>query len=413
MESLARRAGRVTPAGVHSNVRLERADTFMARGEGAWLVDEAGRRLVDHLLGQGPAFLGHAHPEVNRAVCSAAERGTLFGAQHRLEPEASERVLDALGWAERVRIGMTSTECVQAALRAARAGTGRRLVIRFAGHYHGWMDSVLQRPRGVALLPGQAPGATLDEVVLEWNDVAAVERAFDDADDDIAAVLSEPVMLNSGGILPVDGFLSDLQALCRRRGAAFILDETITGFRVARGGAAEALGLEPDLAVYGKALGGGWPVAALAGRAELMDQFAHGVVHAGTFNANVPACAAIVAALDIAARDDAYARVAAYGTRLQEALVRLGREAGVPLSVRGYPAAFFAVLERGEPPRCAGEIEPDAASGYARVADAIVAHGVWIARRGVWYSSTAHDDTTFAATLDRVGAALDDVTEAA
>ncbi|ADB49675.1 aspartate aminotransferase family protein [Conexibacter woesei] len=413
---LRARALRVLPGGVNSNVRLDAPPVFFARGEGAWLWDVDGNDYVDHLLGQGPAFLGHAHPEVVARVAEACGTGMVFGAQHPLEVEAAELVRELVGWAEMVRLGMTGTETVQAAFRLARAVTGRTKIVRFEGQYHGWLDNVLIRfepgPAQVATA-GQPPSALADTIVLPWNDLGAVRAALELHGDDVAAIVTEPMMLNQGAIEPAPGFLAGLKELAADAGALLIFDEVITGFRLALGGAAERYGVTPDLAVYGKALAGGFPVAALAGSAELMERFGTAEVnHSGTFNACVMAAAAVVASLEALRDDPPYARVRAHGVALMDGLREAAAEAGVPLRLQGPGIAFHASFApEGSTPdeidvRDLRGLRTLDAARYQRFARALADAGVWVAGRGVWYVSAAHGERELDAALTRAAVAL-------
>ncbi|AYY13255.1 aminotransferase class III-fold pyridoxal phosphate-dependent enzyme [Actinobacteria bacterium YIM 96077] len=405
---LAERAREITPGGVHSNVRLAGPSVFFERGEGAWLYDEDGNDYIDYLLGQGPIFLGHAPRQVTDAVAREMRRGSVFAGQHTLENRAGELFLESVDWAEKVRFGVTGTETDQAALRLARAATGRTRFVRFAGTYHGWLDNVLITtvdgvPRPASA--GQLSRHLDDSYVLPYNDTAALETLLDQ-DDDIAAVIVEPVLCNSGAILPVEGYLHRLRELCDQHGVVLIFDEVITGFRLALGGAAEYFGVTPDLAVYGKAMAGGWPVSALAGSATLMDLFADGVTHAGTFNSSVPACAAVVSTLTLLREDPPYGRVHAHGTKLMDSIRELAVQHDLPLRVQGLPVAFHVSF--GSP----GSILDHAGLAsfdldrYAAFSHTLADHGIWVAPRGIWYVSAAHGDVELSATLERLDAAL-------
>jgi glutamate-1-semialdehyde 2,1-aminomutase len=228
------------PGAVHSNVRLAAPQVFIERARGAWLWDVDGRDYVDYLLGQGPNFLGHAPPAVLTAVEAACRDGLIYGGQHAREVDAAEAVCAALGWADMVRFGVSGTESVHAALRLARAATGRDKVIRFEGHYHGWLDSVLMAERDGAWGPasaGQRPAHLAGSIVLPWNDPAAVAAALARDGDRVAAVIMEPVMINAGVIEPRAGYLQQVRELCTRHGVVLIFDEVISGFRLALGGA--------------------------------------------------------------------------------------------------------------------------------------------------------------------------------
>jgi glutamate-1-semialdehyde 2,1-aminomutase len=406
---LRERAAQRLPGGVNSNVRLEAPRIFFTRGQGAWLWDIDGRDYVDYLLGQGPAFLGHSPEPVQRAVAAACANGTVYGAQHPLEVEAAEQLCEVLRWPEMVRFAMTGTEAVQAAIRLARAVTGRRRLVRFEGHYHGWLDNVLVASQPGEARPasaGQLPAALSDSIVLPWNDLEVLTDALDREGEDVSAVLMEPAMLNTGSIAPLPGYLEGVREICSSRGIVLVFDEVITGFRLALGGAAERFGVVPDLAVYGKAMAGGWPVAALAGPAELMERFGSGEVnHSGTFNGNVIAAAATIATLDVLRSDRPHERVEHVGASLMDALRSLSEEVSVPLRVRGFPLAFHASFGEGEVHDFRGVQALDAAR-YKRLASRLVESGVWVAARGIWYVSAAHGDREVEVTLERAGQAL-------
>jgi glutamate-1-semialdehyde 2,1-aminomutase len=407
-EALAERARRRAPGGVHSNVRLDGPAIFFVRGEGAWLWDVDDNDYVDYLLGQGPAFLGHAPGRVLEAVAKACRAGIVFGAQHPLEVEAAERLCSMLGWADEVRFGSSGTEMVQAALRVARAATGRRRFVRFEGHYHGWLDNVLVAVGGEGAglaSAGQLPESLDASITLPWNDLPAVASALDRHPGEIAAVLMEPMMLNAGAILPRPEYLAGVRELCDRHGALLIFDEIITGFRIAPGGAAEQFGVVPDLATYGKALAGSWPVGALVGSRRLMEPIGTGEVnHSGTFNANRMAMAAVAATLELLAEQPPYAELARVGDRLMAELAVLGRDVG--LRVQGVPMAFHVSFgPDAEVTDYRGLQRLDSAR-YRKLAELLWDEGVWVAARGIWYLSAAHGDRELETTLERVAAAL-------
>lgn len=409
-DALRRRAEAVAPGGVHSNVRSTGPRVFFVRGDGAWLWDADGNDYVDQLLGQGPGLLGHAHPEVTRRISEAVSRGTIFGGQHALEVEAAELMLRSVGWADMVRFGMTGTEMVQAALRLARAATGRERFVRFEGHYHGWMDNVLlaydDEIQPVPATKGQVATQMQESFVLPWNDSAALEALLDERAGEIAAIITEPYMANNGAIAPRGGYLQHIRALCDRHGIVFILDEVVTGFRLALGGAAERFGVVPDLATYGKALGGGWPVAALAGRAEFMQRFADGVNHSGTFNASVPACAAVIATLETLRDEEPYASIEAHGQRLMGGILELGQHHDLPLRVQGLGMAFHVSFGHDREVYDYRDLLELDLPRYARLTQRLVDEGIWLTARGLWYVSSAHGERELTEVLERFDRAL-------
>lgn len=408
---LASRAGRCTPGGVHSNVRLGSPRKFFARGAGAWLWDVDGNDYVDYLLGQGPQFFGHAPADVTDAVTDAVRSGMVYGAQHPLEVEAGERFLAQLGWGDMVRFGVTGTECVQAALRLARAATGRRRFVRFEGHYHGWLDNVLVAVDGHRAVPasaGQLATHLDDSVMLPWNDADALAEVIAVQGGDFAAVIMEPMMCNAGAIEPRPGYLERVRQLCDAHGIVLIFDEVITGFRLGPAGAAVRFGVRPDLATFGKAMAGGWPVAALAGRGELMERFGTGEVnHSGTFNSSVMSAAAVVATMRRLAENPPYAAIEQHGTALMEGLRKLAAAHDLPLRVQGLPMAFHtSISEEAEPFHDYQGLARRDQPAYARLAAGFAEHGLWVAPRGIWYVSAAHGEDELQAALERVDAAL-------
>ncbi|CAN5601236.1 glutamate-1-semialdehyde 2,1-aminomutase [soil metagenome] len=397
----ATRARHVTPAGVNSSARASTASTVMVRGDGAHLWDADGNRFIDYLLGRGPAILGHNCKPVNDAVSQAVAQGITLGTSTPLEIEAAEAVRGVLGWPEQIRFAGSGSEANQIALRVARAATGRNLVVQFESHYHGWIDSVFARSAEVGSRsaagrsPGQAPGALSDVLIVPWNDIDVLTEIFDDYTDQIAAVIMEPIMMNHDGAYPSDGYLAEVQRLTRRHGTVLILDEVITGFRVAPGGAAQLFGIQPDLATYAKAMAAGWPVAAVAGRRQLLEVLdVGGANHGGTYNGNSAAMAATLATMDLIKDGAVHRKIHAVGAELMAGLSRVATERSVPLRVHGSPAAFFVDLVDRE------DLPPREGSGYNSIVEHFAVNGIWIGKRGSWYVSSAHDGDDIAHTLD-------------
>lgn len=358
-EELYARACELMPGGVNSPVRAFRAvggtPVYFERALGSRLYDADGKEYVDFVASWGAVILGHADDRIVRPVTEAAHRGTSFGAPHAGEITLAERVLERMPWLERVRFVNSGTEASLAAIRLARAATGRAKVLKFAGHYHGAVDALLAKAgSGVATfgLPDSAgvPAETaLHTLTAPFNDLAQVREIFEANRDQVAAVLVEPVAGNMGVVLPKRGFLEGLRSLCDETGSLLVFDEVMTGFRVGLGGAAGLYELKPDLAIMGKVIGGGLPVGAYGGRAELMSLVAPlgPVYQAGTLSGNPLAMAGGLAALD-ALNEEAYARLEDIGSRLENSLKLACEQAGVHAQVQrvgSMISVFFSPLE--------------------------------------------------------------------
>lgn len=412
--------------GVNSNIRLAEkpAPLVIARAHGAVVEDVDGRAYIDYLLGMGPVVLGHGHPAVTDAVVSAVRDGLVFAGQNPLEADVAERIAAAVPSAEVLRFTSSGSEAVHAALRIARAATGRLTVARFEGHYHGWLDTIYVEERPAEEGPaaparpgtrGQPPAAVQDLVVLPWNNPAAVDAAAARYRGRIAAVILEPILCNTGVIPPVPGLLAALRAWCDREGAVLIFDEVVTGFRVAWGGAQSVLGVRPDLTIFGKAVANGFPLSAVGGRRDLMEVLATGgVLHGGTYNGNPPAMAAARATLDAlsAGGGAAYASMTTVAQALMDGLRRAGAEAGVPVLVQG-PGPVFQMWITDRPKiedpytaRTAGAAE------YDLFTQAMLRRGVRVIPGGRWYLSAAHTMEHVTRTLEAAGQALREVKSA-
>lgn len=339
-------AEQLMPGGVSSPVRAFKSvggtPRFIARGEGAVIVDADDNRYVDLVLSWGPLILGHAHPGVVASIAAAAALGTSFGAPTELELRLAERVVATFPSIEMLRFVNSGTEAVMSAVRLARAVTHRSAILKFDGCYHGHADALLASAgSGVATLglpdsPGVPPSTVADTLVAAYNDLEAVERLFSARRDGIAAVLVEPVAGNMGVVPPEPGFLDGLREITERHGALLVFDEVMTGWRVHPRGAQALYGITPDLTCLGKVLGGGLPVAAYGGRRDLMEQVAPAgpVYQAGTLSGNPLAMAAGIATLDILATKGLWDRAERWAVRAADAIGRAARSAGVPITVQ-------------------------------------------------------------------------------
>ena len=414
-------AKRRIAGGVNSNVRLGDSPICFASGKGSRLTDVDGNVYIDYALGMGPNILGHAPLAVTDEVSRTLATGQLFAGQHALELELANKLCSCVKSAELVRFGLSGSEMVQAALRVSRAYTGRPDVIKFEGHYHGWFDNIFINQNGPVAdegnpLPrphhlqseGQSLRASDDVVVLPWNDFEAIDRYVSANGSKIAAIITEPVMLNTGGILPKPDYLQHLRRVATAHNIVLIFDEVITGFRVALGGAQELYDVEPDLSVFAKALGAGFPVSALAGRREIMELFGSGRVnHSGTYNANLVSISAALATLrELSAHDlAAYKRINALGRTLMEGLAASARRYGVDLQISGLPSAFHTCFASHPIHDYSTYLRADHKRLGLFLA-ALLEYGVRPTGRGTWFVSTAHTDSDIASTLDAVEHAL-------
>lgn len=414
------RAKEAIAGGASSNARMGHP-LVVERAEGAYITDSDGRSHVDYVLGMGPSILGHAPPSVLDAVSRSLPLGQTLGATSRLEIELAELVKRLVPCADRVRFMLTGTEAVQVALRLARAFTGRSQIVKFEGHYHGWLDNVLvslrpdpvaaadaQRPRALPETAGQAPGSLQDIVVLPWNDLAALESMLSEHARDIAGVIMEPVMCNTGVIPPEPGYLAGVRSACDRHGVVLVFDEVITGFRIALGGAQEHFGVTPDMSVHGKAMAGGFPLSCLAGRADIMDQVAADVFHGGTCNACIPTIAAGLATLEALQHDSGatLGHARQIGLSLIQGLRERALRRGIPLLIQGYGTVFntaFTERNRIHDYRSARGVDEMRAKAFT---DAMRERGVRVSSRGNWYVSAAHGETEVARTLEAADAVL-------
>ncbi len=422
---LLERSQKFLAGGVSSNVRMSKKPwpIFFERGDGSQLTDVDGNVYIDYLLGQGPMILGHCPPGVTAAVSEALNEGQLFAGQHKREITLSERLCEILPCAELVRFGGSGSEVVQAAIRLARAYTGRSWILKFEGHYHGWLDNALvsvhppveqagprESPTPVLGSKGQNPAVITTTLVRPWNDVELLQKTFEEYGESLAAVIMEPMMCNTHAIAPLPGYLEEARRLCDEYGVVLIFDEVITGFRLGLNGAQGQFGVTPDLALFGKAMAAGFPIGCLAGARNLMELIASGeVVHAGTFNSNLMAVAAADATTGALYQDadQAYKKMNGYGQSLMQGIQEIGTKMGVSLLVEGLPTAFAvaftdrpAVLDYREYAQyCDHE-------RYKDFALALLERGVNVASRGIWYLSTAHSAADIEATLDVVEDAL-------
>ena len=413
------RSCKVIPGGVNSPARAFGAvggqPIFIARGEGPHFYDLDGNQYLDYVGSWGPLILGHAHPRVTRAVEEALHRGASFGAPTELETQLAEMLIDAVRSLEMVRMVSSGTEAAMSAIRLARGYTGRDRIVKFAGCYHGHVDSLLVQAGssattlGVPNSPGVTNGCGQDTMVLPYNDVGAVEATFSESGSTIAAVILEPVVGNMGVVLPDPEFIERVRALTTDHGAVLIYDEVITGFRVAYGGAQHIFNQMPDLTIFGKIVGGGLPVGAYGGRADIMSQVMPigPVFQAGTLSGNPLAMAAGLATLQELRDHPPYFRLEELGATLANGLTQAAAEAGIPCQV-ARKGSMLTVFFNSKPVRNYDDARASDTNRFARFFWAILDRGVCIpcSQFEAWFVSAAMAPQHIVKTLDAAREAM-------
>jgi glutamate-1-semialdehyde 2,1-aminomutase len=411
-ESLYEAAAAVIPGGVSSPVRAFRAvggtPRFIARGEGSRIYDVDGREYVDYVLSWGPLILGHAHPAVITAIERAARAGTSFGAPTAYEVELAELIVDALPSVDMVRFVNSGTEACMSALRLARAFTGREKIVKCAGCYHGHADALLVAAGSGALTfgipssPGVSKSLAADTIVVPYNDVRAVELALEQHAGQVACVIVEPVAGNMGFVRPRSGYLKRLREVTAAAGTLLVMDEVMTGFRVAYGGAQTLFGITPDLTCLGKVIGGGLPVGAFGGRRDIMQRLAPDgdVYQAGTLSGNPLAMAAGIAQLQTLKDDDAYERLESVSNTLVLGLREAFDAASVPLQIDRI-GSMWGLFFNAEPVTDLETARKSDARAFAAFFSAMLERGVYLApsQYEAAFVSTAHSKTDVELTL--------------
>ncbi len=406
-KSLLERAKNVLAGGVSSEFRKYNHPhaIFYTHGQGAHIFDVDGNAYLDFTLSQGPLILGHSHPEVLDAVDAYSRQGQLFAGQHIQEVELAEKLNELIPSAEMMRFCLDGSEAVQTAFRVARAKTGRAKFLRFEGHYHGWLDNVAygistpsaddlgprEQPTAHPWSAGLAPTSADDFILLPWNDLELVEKTVAERHEEIAAIITEPIMCNNGCILPNPGFLEGLRHLCDRYGIALILDEVITGFRVGLGGAQAHFGVTPDLAIFAKALGSGYPISAVVGKRSWMQLIEEGkVIHAGTMNSCNPTVAAALATVRVLERENPYPRMYELGNMLADGLRDAALESGQNLLVQSAGPMFITLFgDMGTLNDYRDTLHADKAK-LGKFIAGMHNKGIRIIGRGLWYISACH-----------------------
>lgn len=409
-KELLDRASKVLAGGVSSEFRKYNHPhaIFYTHGEGTRVYDVDGNGYLDFTLSQGPLIVGHSHPHVLDAVNSYSRLGQLFAGQHNQEIELAEKLNQLIPSAELMRFCLDGSEAVQTAFRVARSKTGRNKFLRFEGHYHGWLDNVawgISTPSvealGDELQPnvypwsaGLSPNSQDDFIILPWNNLALVEQLLEARHEEVAAIITEPIMCNNGCILPQEGFLEGLRDLCDRYGIALIFDEVITGFRLGLGGAQKYYKITPDLSIFAKAIASGYPISAIVGKHEWMNEIESArVIHAGTMNTSNATVAAALATIEVLEQDpQTYERMFRLGNRLMDGLRAAAQSAGQNLLVQGAgPMLNTSFTDLSEIKNYRDTLHTDKAK-LAKFIAGLHDRGVRVIGRGLWYISAVHTE---------------------
>lgn len=407
---LLARAKKVLASGVSSEFRKYNHPhaIFYTHGHGSHIYDVDGNDYLDFTLSQGPLIVGHSHPEVVAAIADYSAIGQLYAGQHIKEIELAEKLHELIPSAELMRFCLDGSEAVQTALRVARAKTGKQKFLRFEGHYHGWLDNVawgISTPSAEALGSREAPSAyawsgglaahSRDEfIILPWNDLELVRQTVAEHHAELAAIITEPIMCNNGCIRPAEGFLQGLRDICNEYKMALIFDEVITGFRLGLSGAQGYFGVTPDLSIFAKAIASGYPISAIVGKREWMDEIASArVIHAGTMNSGNATVAAALATIAVLEADaDTYPRMFRLGKRLMEGLQEIAKQTNQPLLVQGMGPMFnTAFTSLGAMCDYRDTLQCDKVK-LGRFIAGLHDRGVRVIGRGLWYISAVHTE---------------------
>ena len=406
---LLERAKKVMAGGVSSEFRRygHPHAIFYTHGSGSKLYDVDGNEYLDFTLSQGPLILGHSHPEILKAVNEYSQAGQLFAGQHVKEIELAEKMQKLIPSAELIRFCLDGSEAVQTAFRVARAKTGKQKFVRFEGHYHGWMDNVcwgISAPDREALGSREDPNVfpwteglpthSRDEfIILPWNDLELVENMVAERHEEIAAIITEPVMCNSGCIPPKEGFLEGLREICTHYGIALIFDEVICGFRLSLAGAQGYFGITPDLSIFAKAIGSGYPISAIVGKRDWMGLIEQSrVIHAGTMNSSNPTVAAALTTINLLERENPYSRIFEYAEKLKSGLREAAKETGQNMIIQGLgPIVFTGFGEIAEARDFRDTLTLDKAK-LGKFIAGMHNKGIRIIGRGLWYIGAAHEE---------------------
>lgn len=425
------RAKQALAGGISSSARITTTagkpfPLYLQRGRGGQVEDVDGNVFVDFLLSYGALILGHANPLLVQAATEQLRRGTMFGTANTAEVELAEAIKRMVPCAELVRFSNSGSEAICGAVRAARGYTGKNKILKFEGHYHGWVDVLAvsnrptlatagpaSHPNSVAHSPGIPNGVVSDVVICPWNDPSALRDLLDAHAGDLAGVIAEPIVANNACTMPAPGYLELLREECTRRGIVLIFDEIVTGFRLGAGGAQSYFGVAPDIAVFSKALGGGFPISAFAGVRKVMEPIgANQVKHGGTYNGNSLCAAAALAVVRKLEQPDVLSAVRRRGERLIEAIRRAANDHKIACCVQGDGTMFQVVFSAdGTPTSNYRDLQSADTHKYAQLRDSLLQRGVHITPSGsaCWFLCTEHDDDDISMACEAIDAAFADL----
>ena len=413
-KKLYEEAKKMVPGGVSSSIRQTEwpVPLFFKSAKGSKMTDVDGNEFIDYVMGMGPNIFGHSPDFITKSVYQDMQDGFCLTGQTKKENELSEFVEKTLPFKRKVRYASSGTEIVQIALRLARSFTNKNKFLKFEGHYHGWMDSVLYNSHPdvsseetlfdpIAESGGISKGTADEVVIAPWNDIEALENILK-VHNDISAIITEPILWNSNVILPNQGYLENLRKLCDQHGILLIFDEVGTGFRVALGGAQEIYGVEPDLSTYAKSMAGGFPIAMLAGKPEIMDYMSNGnVVHGGSFNTNVMSVSAAHATLDyLLNNEDFYKSLNKNGDILIKGLKEVAKKQGIDILIQGLGSVFYLSFTNLDSIKNyrdhANNVDQEK---YREFSKLMLLNGIRLSQNGRWHMSSSHDISDIETTI--------------
>jgi len=411
-EELYQKTKEYLALGVSSGIRMASDPIlYFERADGPYYYDVDGNEFIDYTLAWGPLILGSNHPAINSAVIDQLGKSYTLGAQHRLEPKLSELMVKSIPGVEQVIFSNTGTEAVQAAMRICKTYTNRTKVVKFEGHYHGWLSNILvsyhpskaQLGAPAASCGGQYENDFSDLIILPWNDLEALKTVFQKYGDDIACVISEPILANSGSCMPKAGYLEGIVDICKEYGAVSVFDEVITGFRIALGGAREYFGVIPDMSIYAKAMAGGFTMSGIGSTQEILSVLAEGkTIHAGTYNGTSHNLAAAIATIETLSQDGMYEKMHGYGQELRAHIEKEATKNGIQLVTTGVGSVFSVHFGLDNPPLDYEAVMGADVALYKRFHNAMLHNNVLLLPDGRWYIGASHTEKELERTMKAV-----------